>query len=710
MSEHNHSEPDAASWKTVWLGDPDNQAHATDGWLPVEAEVRLSQLAVFERKVTIGDASKDSDDYISSWIQGDWSGGLGVLDLSEGTDTSRYHWGCAETRFTNQTALPPMVTASRPSAAVGTCYPLGDVYDVDGTFEDRGSHPVQTFYCAFGPNPNQSNRYDVYGYNEGSGVWHARATLPTSGSLGGRLAGRPMEKGTPFRGYDALDTLLYVPMGGNGYATLKETTAGAATVQNSDTSNNKIPKPITMCVHDDKLWAMDNAGVLWKTADAVTWEQITDMSGAERLVFDRSRTPRKLINYINRAGEPVLCLVTDQDLWMLEEEASGVTPGGRWQVTAVQYPPHPDFGRAAAVWRPGEDLHIAAGMDTIRFTSANVIVPLSGPSRDDGVPRQYRGAIVDMTPELSCLYALVKGDSTAAKTQTFVEDGGISQDDQPYVPSNQTYNCVLAWTGTGWHAVWAPDYSVGDPTYLCVSKVPNGYRLWWGSTDGLAYTMRLRQTFHNPRAGIDPDANPPTGIDQYAETGFIETGRFDAVMRGFDKIASHFTIYLDYASPTETVTVDYQTEAAGWTTLGTFNTRGMTQVSFDPDGDGFAEGAPFNWIQFRMTLNRGSNTTLSPVIDAVVLHYVKIPQNTTSFVFTVPLPKRQWMGRSAKEINDHLTSLLESRKFIKLVHQDRSYRGKVAGISGADATGDDYSGGRTVNFIALGPNTPEQGS
>lgn len=697
MTEHNA--PEAASWKTVWLGDPDNPDHGTDGWLPVEAEVRLSQLAVFERKVTIGDASKDSDDYISSWIQGDWSGGLGVLDLSEGTDTSRFYWGCAETRFVNQTALPPLVTASKPSGAMGACYPLGDVYDVDGS-NARGTHPVQTFYCAFGPNTGASNRYDVYGYDESSGTWHARATGSTAGGMSGRLAGVPLERGTAFRGYDATDTLLYVPMGNSGYATLKESNPGQATV-----NNYTDVKPISMCVHDDRLWAIDNAGVLWLTANGTLWEKITDMSGARTLVFDRSRTPRQLINYINRAGEPVLCLVTDQDLWMLEEESTGTSNGARWQITAVQYPPHPDFGLAAAVWRPGEDLHISAGMDTIRFTSANVIVPLSGPVRDDGVPRQYRGAIVDMVPELSCLYALVRGDNTAAKTQTFVEDGGISQDDQPYLPSNQTYNCVLAWTGTGWHSVWAPDYSVGDPTVMAVSKVPSGYRLWWGSTDGQAYTMRLRQTFHNPRAGIDPDANPPTGIDDFAPTGFIETGRFDAVMRGFDKIASHFTMYLDYASSTETVAVEYRTDAMGWQTLGVFNTRGMSQLSFDPDGDGFAEGVPFNWIQFRMTLNRGNNRNLSPVIDAIVLNYVKIPQNTTSFVFTVPLPKRQWMGKSAQEIDAHLTSLLETPGFIQLIHQDKKYRGKVAGISGADATGDDYSGGRTVNFIALGPNT-----
>lgn len=699
MTDEEYSAPDESSWKTVWLGSPDNPDHATAGWLPVEAEVRLSQLAVFERKVTIGDASKDSDDYISSWIQGDWSGGLGVLDLAEGTDTSRYYWGCAETRFVNQTALPPLVQTSKPSAAVGTCYPLGDVYDTDVS-NDRGGQNVQTHYCAWGPNPSASNCYDVFGYNEATSTWYTRTTNgDLSGDLSGRLRGAPLEKGTPFRPLNSNDTFLFIPMGASGYATLKESTPGQATVTNS-TQSGSYPNPVTMCVHNDRLWAMDDSGQTWKTADNVKWTKITDMTGAATLVFDRSRTPRQLINYINRNGEPTLCLVTDQDLWMLMEESTGTSDGAMWQITAVQYPPHPDFGKGAAVWRPGEDLHIAAGMDTVRFTSANVIVPLSGPARDDGVPRNYRGAIVDLQAELSSLYALIQGDDTVSSEQTFVEDGGISLDDQPYVPSDQTYSCLMAWTGTGWHTLWAPDNATGNPTWMTVSKVPSGYRLWWGSTDGFAYTIRLRQTFHNPRAGIDVATN--TGIDQFAKTGFVETGRFDAVMRGFDKIASHFTIYLDYASTTETVEVEWRTDQHSWQSLGVVNTVGMTSIPFNPDDDDFAEGEAFNWIQFKLTMTRGDNTTLSPIIDAIVLHFVKVPQNTTSFVFTVPLPKRQWMGKSAQEIDAHLTSLIESSKFIQLIHQDRRYRGKVAGISGADATGSDYSGGRTVNFIALG--------
>lgn len=665
--------PDRSEWKTVWLGSPDNPEHQSAGWLPVEAEVRTSQLAVFERKVTIGDASKDSDDYISSWILSDFSGGLGVRDLNEGADTNKFYWGMAETRFVSQVALPPLAAAPPlPGGVTGGAYPLGDVYG--NALNDRGSTVASTFYVAWGPDPGSSNQYAVVGYNEATDTWHSAAAT--------KLTSRPLEKGTPFCGYasDGI-TSLYVPMGASGYARITETTGGSATVTNV-AAGASSPKAVTMCVFTDRLFALDTDGRLWKTPGKVpggsddVWTLIQAPSETSsallQMKFDRSQTPRKLISYVNRSGEPALCLVTDSGLLMFEEMD---TESGRWQQTAVQYPPHPDFGLAAAVWRPGEDLHIAAGMDTVRFTSANVIVPLSGPSSGDGVPKGNLGKIVDFAPELSCLYAMIDGDS-----------------------SNE--NSILAWTSTGWHCVWMGGAGTA-PTWMVVSKVSGGYRLWWGFANGVVYAMPLRQSFHNPRAVQDGETG--TGLDQFASTGFVITGRFDANMTGFNRIASHVVVDADWASPTDKILIEYQTESTDtWQTLGTVTSTGVTSFSFDPDGDTFSEGLEFNWIQFKMTFSRGGgNDRISPILRSMMMGFVKIPQNTESFVFTVPLPKRTWMGRTANEIVHYLEGLLTSGSFLKMVHQDNEYRVKVAGVSGADATGDDYSGARTVNVIAI---------
>lgn len=710
--------PDRSEWKTVWLGDPLNTAHADAGWLPIEAEVRNSQLAVFERKVTIGDASKDSDDYISSWIVSDLSGGLGILNLNEGTDTNKFYFGVAETRFASQVALPPLSSSvTKPTGVAGGAYPLGDVYSTK--LNDRGSTEANSFYVAWGPDPSNSNHYNVYGYDESGSAWRARAS---AGSHSGRLTNKPLEKGTPFCGYaDNGITSLYVPLGGSGYARITESTTGVATVTCVSPSEPTVgasggyPAAVTFCSFTDRLWALDDKGRLWKTPgknpggsdDVWTLIQSPSETSAKFLEmrYDRSQTPRKLISYVNRSGEPALCLVTDSGLLMFEEMD---TESGRWQQTAVQYPPHPDFGLAAAVWRPGEDLHIAAGMDTVRFTSANVIVPLSGPNSGDGLPNDSLGRIVDFAPELSCLYALVDG----------TEDTTLFQ---------YNLNSILAWTSTGWHCVWQGESGV-QPTWMCVSKVAGtGYKLWWGFSDGKVYAMRLRRTFHNPRSGFKANN---TGLDEYAGVGYVATGRFDANMTGFDRIASHVVIDMENATATEKVSVSFRSDVTmktndNWVTLGDVTAKGVSYLSLNPvnqlnrtakDGvptnevqpaadvstSTFDPGVRFNWIEFLLFFSRDpAKTKVTPIMRSFMLGFVKIPQNTQSFVFTVPLPKRTWNGRTAGEIVDHLNSLLTYSGFLGLIHHDQFYRVKVAGVSGADATGDDFSGARTVNVIAI---------
>jgi VCBS repeat-containing protein len=52
-------------------------------------------------------------------------------------------------------------------------------------------------------------------------------------------------------------------------------------------------------------------------------------------------------------------------------------------------------------------MHIGTGLDSVRYTSANVVVPLSGLARDDGVPQELFGSFLDLEPETSELYGLV---------------------------------------------------------------------------------------------------------------------------------------------------------------------------------------------------------------------------------------------------------------------------------------------------------------
>lgn len=708
--------PERAEWKTIWLARP--EAEASEGWLPVEAEVRTSQLAVFERKVTIGDASRDSDDYISSWIQGDFSGGGQIFDANEGADTSRYWWGVIESRFVNQIALPPQVTVTRPSGVAGSAWPLGNAYRSD-------TNAVGSFVGTWGP--VTGGAYEVRAWSETAGEWGEAAA--------NALGGAPVGKGVAFRGYDAANpTRLFVPLGDNGYATISQNAdgtlavtrvAGVARALNgagNEVATHGSPKALCLTTYSTGLWALDTEGKLWSTGDGVTWDPVFATTAPENGVtadkskyvsFDLSRSPKHLVTYMNRNGDPSLFLVTDRDVWVYNDSVR------LWQPTAIQFPPHPDFGLGAAVWRPGEDLHVSAGMDTVRLTGAAVVVPNAGPSRDEGVPVEYRGKIVDLQPELSCLYALVQGATVPAppspafpNTWTFF--GGMQDFDPfhqwfPLPPADAgtlTKSVLMAWGGTGWHAVWEDPVGIGTPTWVNISRGSGEgeYALWFGNSAGEMRKLALRRTFHNPRASLEAT------IDRYASDGYLITSRFDAAMRGFDKIASHLILFMDYADAEHLVLAEFASDRnPEWRPVNRVkwwaDQVGYNAIPFDPNLDDFSEGERFNWIRFRFRFRRGSDPTKTPLLDSAILHYVKIPQNTVSFVFTVPLPRRTWMGRTGHEISAHLTSLLDTPEFVKLVHQGQEYRGKVAAVSGVDATGEDFSGGRTVNFIAIPDGT-----
>jgi tripartite motif-containing protein 71 len=258
---------------------------------------------------------------------------------------------------------------------------------------------------------------------------------------------------------------------------------------------------------------------------------------------------------------------------------------------------------------------------------------------------------------------------------------------------------LQGYTGVGWHGLWQGSSNAYIPTWMEVMSVTGGYRLWWGSTDGLMYSMKLRRTLHNPREGYI------AGVDRFAASGYVETANADMGMLGFTKIASHVIVFMREATTTEKVTVEYAIDDGGWTTLGEVTEAGRTVLPFNESlitsTETVSRGLSFNWIRFKLTFARGSDDTKTPVIRAFNLHFLKVPQNSSSFQFTVPLPKRKWRDRGPAEMSDALVELLESHEMVFLRHQDRLYRGRLAQVTGVDATGRDFSGIRNVNFIEI---------
>lgn len=373
--------PTIADAKTIWLGLYDDAASV--GWLPIIGEQRSSETLVFDNRLTIGPANQDSDSLISTLAMGDWTGG-GQIEEMSGATQSRYWWGIFDGLSPNQAALPPLVLSGKPSGATGTAYPLGVVND--------------TAYFAFGT--------DICGLDEANCTTSALAWYTKES-----MTNAPSGKCAEFNGK------LYVPTGTNGYSVITESAAGnpvvtpvtgAADPTSNSTPPTSNPKAVHFAVHEGrKLFALTTTGGIAYsfTGDSNDWHWDYDAAEDVFPKLETSTTPRRLIPFFNRAGVPALMCVHSRGLSIYNRNLA------RFEETPVQFPQHPDVGLSAATWRPGEDLWIAMGLDTVKYTAANVFIPLSGVNRDAGVPPDYRGKIVDLEPGISALYALVSPTS-----------------------------------------------------------------------------------------------------------------------------------------------------------------------------------------------------------------------------------------------------------------------------------------------------------
>lgn len=415
--------PERADWKSIWLGLWDWEIK--DGWLPVMEETRVSQTAVFDRRLTIGPADKDSDDLISTLSAGDWSGG-GQIEEMTGADQTRFWWGIFDGRSPGQACLPPLVLSGKATSATGTCYPLGVVNDTE--------------YFCFGT--------DIAGVDTVSDsaiTWYSKESMTNA----------PVGKSVEFNG------ALYVPTGTNGYSIITESSTGNPTVAlktgTADPTSApadvdlpliaaSTPKAVAFCVAEgNKLFALTvTGGIAWSftgASDAWHW----DYNEAEQFFpkLQSGYTPRHLVNFFNREGTPTMFVVHNRGAHIYNR------PAKKLEVTPIQYPNHPDTGKGAAVWRAGEDLWIGTGLDTVHYTSANVTIPLSGVSRDAGVPPGYRGSILDLEPELSALYALVGGVEENAVAVSFSDKttGGSGSGDGEF---NALRGTVVDASGNIW--------------------------------------------------------------------------------------------------------------------------------------------------------------------------------------------------------------------------------------------------------------------
>ena len=483
-------------------------------------------------------------------------------------------------------------------------------------------------------------------------------------SAGTALGAVPTDKGVEYQGN------FWIPASASGIIKWNGT---AATIDATVTA-------ISLLIWDQKLVALTTGGAL-RIYDGTTWS-----AAAADLTLPGSMIPRSLVLFRDPSGNPAVYLVTDEDLWVYDPLIPKIYR------TDVQFPYHPDHGLAASKWR-STDLYIAVGVGVHMYNGS--VVSAVGLDRNDGLPASLRGAIVDFADEYNGLMALVRGEqSEEGATTTILMDETMVYDDPIVMPERKTISSLHRYNGQGWHKVWQSTDAAGTPTKVMVSRADGQYELWWGYA-GRMYRLPLRRGFHNPEQGAE------AGIDIFTPSGNLLTGMTAHGMNGFDKLASHLVVT---ASDQHVGNVEYwwHTDRRGWTQLGTVSSPGVHVLPFDPDGDGFAEGDPYAWIEFDYRFRQTGGETTTPLIESAVEKFIKLAHPVDSWTFDIPLDfPETWKGRGPQEIADFLDELTSdlAPRFHKLIIGDRSYRVRVAQAQGQSASGSDKRSLRKINVL-----------
>jgi hypothetical protein len=444
---------------------------------------------------------------------------------------------------------------------------------------------------------------------------------------------------------------------------------------------------------DNRLLALTPTGSICESFNGTSWTTLAAVNTSE--------TPRGLVVYTDRSENETVYIVTDRSVYAYDPVTTVLIR------TRLQFPPHPDNGYGSAVWRPGADLFVSAGIGVYRFNLS--AIGAVGLDRDEGLPTEYRGVIRDLCPEHNMLVAYVEGQQTASEVaDPDIEfDPGQSTEGEFRMAGTDAFSLLIGWNGFGWHPLWISPTATGDPVWCCVSGAASTYRLWWGfgtGTDDELYTQLLSRPFANPRQEIEASEG------DFALDGYLDTGWFDANMQEFRKVASHLEINVETASATEPITVLYRKDfEAAWTLLGNITASGKAYLPFGVsafDGQPFSYGLDFDRIRFRIEMGRDpSDSTKSPLIDSMVLKYIKVPIDTATFALRIVLDlEHGFEGRGNDEIASELTDILTGHTFVPMSighTMNDPFRVRLTYERGDVTLGSDTRGYRDITVLEI---------
>jgi hypothetical protein len=259
---------------------------------------------------------------------------------------------------------------------------------------------------------------------------------------------------------------------------------------------------ISFVVWQQKLFKVDAQGVVKVFVTGVT----PSWSVKGRLTNDV--TPHRLFLHYDNDGQTAVHVATSGGVYIVDYV------DGLLFETPTIYPDHPDFGKAASLWRA--DAFIAVGAGVLR--DAKGLVTAVGPDGRDGLPEVYAfGHFVDFAPGYNGLLGLYRAYDPNFVPSVEKMDMGVSPPEAMYSQEIDSYGILFEYNTLGWHPRWV---HAGIPLSVGIASHTSGgsgvYRAFW-STTGTIWSQILPIGYYNPLYNQNTFPKPQTPLERFGQ-------------------------------------------------------------------------------------------------------------------------------------------------------------------------------------------------
>ncbi len=680
------------------------------GWrFPIMDEPRRLELSRFPAKLVTGDVTEANEQSLSSYSMKDFTGGILVKEMDESTQGDRAWYSLAEIMRSRWVGLPPyahecsgQVTVTYATIAfVATTkkitdsgnhlavFKTGDSIRVSGatTAANNGVKTIATGNVAGEIVISEALTDESAGatvtitriaatpnflFTFASGVYACQGTKIVKWNDTTQRWGQVLHTftGTVVNSCE-YGGKIYLARGADGYSYSSDGSSWTDVAGATETAQ-------AFCVFDGTLYKLEPGGAVESSTDGTTWGAVVTLpwpSGDYTTMFE----------YVNLSGDPALHVAHRRGIDYID------ATNKKFYRSGLQVPRHAQGGRGCQVWR-GDAVAYFAGLTGYMYTPGSIRV--IGLDRDDGVPVELRGNVIDLAQGNAVLFAALDNstvDSTPPSSNLTTTFGMH----QPKVGSRSSGTpMILAYNGTGWFPIWKSPVLLDTIKCIMISDA-HDYRIW-AAAGGTVFYGRWPSGVYNPKESAD---------SEYAEQGELITPWHDGNMPTELKTAVDFSLAGQDLTSTETVTAYYATDYnEGWTLIGQYTTNSPAVYEF-----GSGAGLAYHAIRFRFLLQRAvgvANVHLSPWFKAK-LRYERLLPKLWGWEARVDC-RAEYGGHSAKQLGEKLLALSDPASSDGLlVEFAYKYRTPAShwvrlSLAGQEASGREEGGVFTLRLSRVG--------